>query len=72
MQAMVKTTAAQIICFFIGGGLKQKGLPNAMSNHVDFNDDDLKQQSIKEVYATVLNRRLAASNNLISGKKYKK
>ena len=59
--------------FFISGGLKQKGLLNAMPNLADLNDGDLKHTvDFKEVYATVLNHWLGANDNLILGKNYKK
>ena len=61
------------IMFFISGGLKQKGLLNAMPNLADLNDGDLKHTvDFKEVYATVLNHWLGANDNLILGKNYKK
>ena len=59
--------------FFISGGLKQKGLLNAMPNLADLNDGDLKHTvDFKEVYATVLNHWLGANDNLILGKNYKR
>ena len=59
--------------FFISGGLKQKGLLNAMPNLADLNDGDLKHTvDFKEVYATLLNHWLGANDNLILGKNYKK
>ena len=54
MQAMVQTTAPQIICFFIDGDLNQKRLLNAMLNHANLNDGNLRHTvDFKEVYATV-------------------
>ncbi len=47
--------------FFIGGGLKQKGLINAMPDLTDLNEGDLKHTvDFKNVYATVLNKWLGA------------
>ncbi|MEP7251206.1 MAG: DUF1501 domain-containing protein [Ginsengibacter sp.] len=57
--------------FFISGGLKQKGLINAMPNLADLNDGDLKHQvDFKNVYATVLNKWLGADDKAILGNKY--
>jgi len=42
--------------FFIGGGLKEKGLLNAMPDLNDLNQGDLKHTvDFKSVYATMLN-----------------
>jgi uncharacterized protein (DUF1501 family) len=45
----------------IGGGLKQKGLINALPNLADLQEGDLKHQvDFKQVYATVLKNWLGA------------
>jgi uncharacterized protein (DUF1501 family) len=57
--------------FFIGGGLKQKGILNAMPDLTDLNDGDLKYKvDFKNVYATVLNKWLGANDVSILGKKF--
>ncbi len=57
--------------FFISGGLKQKGLINAMPDLNDLNDGDLKHTvDFKNVYATVLNKWLGADDKEILGKQY--
>ena len=57
--------------FFISGGLKQKGLLNALPDLSDLNDGDLKHKvDFKNVYATVLNKWLGASDKMILGKQY--
>jgi uncharacterized protein (DUF1501 family) len=57
--------------FFISGGLKEKGILNAMPDLSDLNDGDLKHQvDFKNVYATVLNKWLAADDKMILGNKY--
>src|SRR5665213_1065334 len=57
--------------FFIGGGLKQKGLINAMPDLSDLNEGDLKYTvDFKNVYATVLNKWLGADEKAILGKQY--
>jgi uncharacterized protein (DUF1501 family) len=57
--------------FFIGGGLKQKGLINAMPDLQDLNEGDLKHKiDFKAVYATLLNRWLGANDAEILGRKY--
>ncbi|MEO6135986.1 MAG: DUF1501 domain-containing protein [Ginsengibacter sp.] len=59
--------------FFIGGGLKQKGLLNAMPNLNDLNEGDLKHTvDFKSVYATMLHNWLGADDEKILGKKYEK
>ena len=56
--------------FFISGGLKEKGMLNAMPNLADLNEGDLKHTvDFKNVYATVLNKWLGADDSLILGKK---
>ncbi|MBI1343230.1 MAG: DUF1501 domain-containing protein [Terrimonas sp.] len=57
--------------FFISGGLKQKGLINAMPDLSDLQDGDLKYQvDFKNVYATVLNKWLKADDKMILKKSY--
>ncbi len=57
--------------FFISGGLKQKGLLNAMPDLNDLNDGDLKHTvDFKNIYATVLNKWLGADDKEILGKQY--
>ncbi|MFT4061162.1 MAG: DUF1501 domain-containing protein [Edaphocola sp.] len=56
--------------FFIGGGLKEKGLLNAMPDLGNLEQGDLKYQvDFKSVYATVLNNWLDADDEAILGKK---
>jgi uncharacterized protein (DUF1501 family) len=55
--------------FFISGGLKQKGILNAMPNLADLNDGDLKHSvDFKNVYATILSNWLGADDTVILGK----
>lgn len=57
--------------FFISGGLKEKGVLNAMPDLADLNEGDLKHKvDFKNVYATVLNKWLGADDKLILGNKY--
>ena len=57
--------------FFISGGLKEKGILNDMPNLSDLNQGDLKHNvDFKAVYATVLNKWLAADDKLILGNNY--
>ena len=57
--------------FFIGGGLKEKGLLNAMPDLNDLNQGDLKYTvDFKSVYATMLNKWLGANDKEILGKQY--
>ena len=57
--------------FFIGGGLKEKGLLNAMPDLNDLNQGDLKHTvDFKSVYATMLNKWLGADDKEILGKHY--
>jgi uncharacterized protein (DUF1501 family) len=57
--------------FFIGGGLKQKGLLNPMPDLNDLNQGDLKYTvDFKSVYATLLHNWLGADDEKILGKKY--
>jgi len=58
--------------FFISGGLKEKGLLNAMPDLADLNEGDLKYKvDFKDVYATVLSKWLGANDLDILGKKSK-
>ncbi len=57
--------------FFISGGLKEKGILNAMPDLNDLNDGDLKHKvDFKNVYATVLNKWLGADDKMILGNKF--
>lgn len=57
--------------FFIGGGLKEKGILNEMPDLKDLNDGDLKHKvDFKNVYATVLNKWLGSDDKKILGKQY--
>ncbi len=57
--------------FFVSGGLKQKGLLNAMPDLNDLNEGDLKHKvDFKDVYATMLNKWLGADDKKILGKQY--
>jgi uncharacterized protein (DUF1501 family) len=57
--------------FFISGGLKEKGVLNAMPDLSDLNEGDLKHKvDFKNVYATVLNKWLGADDKVILGSKY--
>ncbi len=57
--------------FFISGGLKEKGILNTMPDLADLNDGDLKHKvDFKNVYATVLNKWLAADDKMILGNKF--
>lgn len=57
--------------FFIGGGLKQKGLLNALPDLQNLDEGDLKYKvDFKNVYASVLNKWLGADDKMILGKKY--
>ncbi len=57
--------------FFIGGGLKQKGLINAMPDLTNLNEGDLEYKvDFKSVYATLLHSWLGADDEKILGKKY--
>lgn len=52
--------------FFIGGGLKQKGVLNAMPDLSNLQDGDLKHAvDFKEVYATILKNWLGADDTKI-------
>lgn len=55
--------------FFISGGLKEKGLLNAMPDLADLKDGDLQYKvDFKDVYATVLKNWLNADDRMILGK----
>ncbi len=57
--------------FFIRGGLKKKGVLNAMPDLADLNEGDLKHKvDFKNVYATVLNKWLGSDDRQILGRKY--
>ncbi len=57
--------------FLISGGLKEKGLLNAMPDLTDLDEGDLKYKvDFKNVYATVLDKWLGADDEKILGKKY--
>lgn len=57
--------------FFISGGLKEKGLLNAMPDLADLNEGDLKHKvDFKDVYATVLNKWLGADDKAVLGKQF--
>ena len=57
--------------FFISGGLKEKGVLNAMPDLADLNEGDLKHKvDFKDVYATVLNKWLGADDKLVLGRQH--
>lgn len=57
--------------FFIGGGLKEKGLLNAMPDLSNLNEGDLKfTVDFKSVYATLLHNWLQADDEKILGNKF--
>jgi uncharacterized protein (DUF1501 family) len=57
--------------FFISGGLREKGILNAMPDLKDLNEGDLKYKvDFKNVYATVLNKWLGSDDVAILGKKF--
>lgn len=57
--------------FFISGGLKQKGLLNAMPDLQNLDEGDLKYKvDFKDVYASVLSKWLGADDRMILGEKY--
>lgn len=57
--------------FFISGGLKQKGLLNALPDLSDLNEGDLKHKvDFKNVYATVLKKWLNTDDRNILGKQF--
>ncbi len=59
--------------FFVGGGLKQKGILNDMPNLADLDNGDLKHTvDFKMVYATILSNWLGTNDELILGHKFNK
>ncbi len=57
--------------FLVSGGLKQKGVLNAMPDLSDLNEGDLKYNvDFKNVYATILNKWLKADDKSILTKQY--
>ena len=57
--------------FLVSGGLKQKGVLNAMPDLSDLNEGDLKYNvDFKNVYATILNKWLKADDKSILMKQY--
>ena len=57
--------------FLVSGGLKQKGLINAMPDLIDLQDGDLKYKvDFKNVYATILDKWLQADSKLVLGQQY--
>ena len=57
--------------FVVSGGLKQKGLINAMPDLKDLDEGDLKYSvDFKNVYATILNKWLKADDRSILTKQY--
>jgi uncharacterized protein (DUF1501 family) len=57
--------------FLLSGGLKQQGLLNALPNLDDLDEGDLKYKvDFRQVYATVLNKWLAADDKAILGEKF--
>lgn len=57
--------------FFVSGGLKEKGILNAMPDLTDLNEGDLKHKvDFKNVYATVLNKWLGSDDKQILGTQY--
>jgi len=57
--------------FFISGGLKQKGIINALPDLTNLTDGDLQHKiDFKNVYATVLNKWLRANDQLILQHQY--
>jgi uncharacterized protein (DUF1501 family) len=57
--------------FLVSGGLKQKGVINAMPDLNNLNEGDLEYQlDFKSVYATVLNKWLGADDKNILGKSF--
>ncbi len=57
--------------FLVSGGLKQKGMINALPDLGDLNEGDLKHKvDFKNVYATILNKWLNADDQKILNGKY--
>ena len=59
--------------FLVSGGLKQKGLINALPDLADLDNGDLKYKvDFKEVYATILNKWLNIDDSIILKDNFKK
>lgn len=59
--------------FFLSGGLKQKGIINALPDLNDLDEGDLKYKvDFKNVYATVLNKWLGADDEKILGNRFER
>lgn len=59
--------------FFLSGGLKEKGLLNALPNLADLDDGDLKfKVDFKNVYSTILSNWLSADDKTILSHDYEK
>ncbi|MEQ1553303.1 MAG: DUF1501 domain-containing protein [Ferruginibacter sp.] len=59
--------------FFISGGLKEKGVLNALPNLMDLNNGDLKYNvDFRNVYATVLNKWLGVNDKEILGSNFER
>lgn len=59
--------------FFLSGGLKDKGVLNALPDLSDLNEGDLKYAvDFKNVYATVLNKWLGANDVEVLGREFEK
>jgi uncharacterized protein (DUF1501 family) len=57
--------------FFMGGGLKQKGLLNDLPDLTDLDEGDLKYKvDFRQVYATLLDNWLGADSKAILGEKF--
>jgi uncharacterized protein (DUF1501 family) len=57
--------------FFVSGGLKQKGVLNALPDLSNLNEGDLRHHiDFKQVYATVLNKWLSTDDKKILGKQF--
>ena len=57
--------------FFVSGGLKEKGVLNALPNLEDLQDGDLKHSvDFKQVYATILKNWLQTDDKKILGKQF--
>ena len=56
---------------FLGGGLKQKGILNALPDLSDLDDGDLKfKTDFRQVYATLLENWLGADSTAVLGEKF--
>lgn len=56
---------------FLGGGLKQKGILNALPDLSDLDDGDLKfKTDFRQVYATLLENWLGADSKAVLGEKF--